>query len=113
VAAPEIDLVVPVGRVQEHALVLVEAWDGWPRPVVQDARSVDQDVAVVEDGLARLEVLDLHIVATLLLVPVGAGDLVPRLDVPVEPVLARKVVEVGEDFLGRCIHGAPVQLGFE
>lgn len=37
VAASEVNLVVPVRCVQEHALVLIEAWDGGPRPVVQDA----------------------------------------------------------------------------
>lgn len=68
---------------------------------------------MVVDNLPALEVLDLHIIAALLLVPCCAGDLVPRLDVFVQSVLSRKIVKVGINLPGARVHSAPVELGLE
>jgi hypothetical protein len=110
VTPTEVDFVVPVRSVQKHALVLVDAGDGRPCPVVQDAGSVDENVAVVVNDLPALEVFDLYIVAALLLVPDRTADLVSCLDVFMQPILPRKIVEVCKDLLGASIHGAPIQL---
>ena len=109
----EIDVIVPVRRMQQRTLVLLDALDRRPLPVVQDTTCVNKDVAMICDGRARCEVGDLHIVSALLLVPVGASDLVLRLDVLVQRILAGKVVEVGENLARARIHGRPVEFGLK
>jgi hypothetical protein len=32
------------------------------------------------------------------------------LDILVEAILSREIVEIGENFLGACIHGGPIEL---
>ena len=110
VLASEVGALVPVGGVQEGALVLLNAWDGGPSPVVEDTACVDQDIAVLGQLGAILEVFDLHIIAALLLVPVCANYLMLCLDVFVEVVLAREGIEVAEDFLAAGVDGGPVKL---
>lgn len=104
---------VPVGSVQQGALVLVQAGDGGPAPVVEDTGAVDEDVAVVADNDAVCVVLDLDVVATLLGVPVGTDDLVLELDVLAQVVLGGKALEVVKDVLGGRVDGGPVELGLE
>lgn len=82
-------------------------------PVVQDTRRVHENVAMVIHDFAARQVLDLHIVAALLLVPSRANDLMFCLDIFVEPVLAREVVEVGKDFFRAGVHRRPVEFRLE
>lgn len=79
-SAGEVDIVVPIRGVEKSTLVLVQVRYGWPPPIVQNSRGIDQDIAVVGDFLAALQVFDGDVVSTLLVVPVGADDLVLDLD---------------------------------
>ena len=45
VLALERNAVVPVGRVQKRALVLIKTRNGGPFPVIKNARGVDKDIA--------------------------------------------------------------------
>lgn len=112
-AACQVNIVVPVSCVQQSALVLVDARNRRPLPVVEDTRSIHKNVAVVVHNLPALEVLDLHIVAALCFIPSRAGNLVPCLDELVQSVLAGEVVEVSEDLFGASIDCRPIKLGLE
>lgn len=113
VLALERNIGVPVGRVEEGSLVLLNARDGRPLPVVQDAAGVDENVGEVADRVARDVVADLDVVAVLLVVPEGADDLVLGLDVALEAVLVCEGVEVIKDLCRWWIDGGPVELGLE
>jgi hypothetical protein len=113
VATSQINLIIPIRSMQKRALVLLNPLDRRPLPVVQDTRRIDENVAMIIHNLPALEVLDLHIVPALLLVPRRAIDLVPCLDVLVQPILARKVVEVRVDFPRAGVDGGPVELGLK
>jgi len=77
----EIDPIIPIGGVKQHALILVEARNGGPLPVVQDARCVNEDVAMVGHGGVAGKVLDVYIIPSLFFIPKGAGDLMLCLDI--------------------------------
>jgi hypothetical protein len=109
----KVNLIVPVRGVQERALVLVDARDGRPLPIVQNARRVDENVAMIVHDLPALYVLDLHIVSSLLLVPCRADDLMLCLHILVQSILPRKVVEVCIDLPRAGIDGRPIKLGLE
>lgn len=95
-ATGQVNAVIPICSVQQGAFVVVNARNRRPLPVIQDARRVDKNIAMVIHDLAALEILDLHIVSAPRLVPSSAGDLVPRLYILMQTILARKIVEVGE-----------------
>jgi hypothetical protein len=82
-------------------------------PVVQDARRIDEDIAVVIHDLAALQILDLHIITAPRLVPSGAGDLVLCFDIAMQTVLAGEVVEVGEYLSRASVNSRPVEFGLE
>ena len=65
---------------------------------------------MVGDFLAALQVFDGDIVSTLLMVPVGADDLVPDLDIFVEGVFPGEVIEVLENLPAAGIDSGPVEL---
>ena len=109
-SAGEVDIVVPVRGVEKSTLVLVQVRYGWPPPIVQNSRGIDQDIAVVGDFLAALQVFDGDIVSTLLVVPVGADDLVLDLDIFVEGVFPGEVIEVLENLPAARIDSGPVEL---
>jgi hypothetical protein len=97
-ATSQVDFVVPICSVQQSALVFVDAWNGRPLPVVENARSIHKDIAMIVDDLTANKILHLHIVAALGFVPSCASHLMLCLDIFVETVLSCKIVEVGEDF---------------
>lgn len=109
VAPSQVDVIIPVRRVKEHAFVLVDAGDGRPRPVVQDTRRIHKNVAVIVDYLSALQVLDLDIITALLLAPSRSYDLVSRLDILVEAVFPREIIEVRKYLFGASVHRAPIQ----
>lgn len=113
VAASQVDVVVPIRSVQKRALVLVDARNRRPLPVVQDTRSIDKNIAMIIHNLSALKILDLHIVSALLLVPRRAANLVPRLNILVQPILSRKVIEVRENLFRARVHSGPVKLGLK
>lgn len=98
---------------KQGALVAVQARDGGPFPIVQDATGVDQDVTVVADDCLLDNILHLHIIAALVVVPVRTNDLVLGFDVMFEAVLVGESVKVFEDFLCWRIDGRPVKLGLK
>jgi hypothetical protein len=63
--------------------------------------------------LVALKVRDLHIVASLLLIPCGTDNLMLCLDILVQTVLAREVVEVCKDLFRAGIYGRPVKFRLE
>jgi hypothetical protein len=103
--AREIYAVVPVGGVQEGTLVLFNAWNSRPPPVVQNPARVDQDVAVLGDLRAILEIFDFDIITTLGLVPVGTDDLMLGLYVFVKMIFAGKGVEIVVYLLAAGVYG--------
>lgn len=98
---------------QQCALVLVEPRNGRPLPVVEDAAGVDEDVAVIADDSTGGQVLNLDVVTSALVVPVGADNLVAGLDVLLQAVLVGEAIKVVEDLLGRGVDSGPVELGLE
>lgn len=104
---------VPVGSVKKSALVLVQTWYRRPPPVVKNSARIDQDITVLGYLGVVLQILDLHIVATLLVIPICSIHLVLCLDKSVEMVLPCERIEVVKDFLTTSIYGRPVKLGFE
>ena len=84
---------------QQRALVLLNAWNSGPLPVIQNTGRIDENVAVIRNRSVTCEVLDMHIVPALLFIPVRARHLVLRLDILVQSILPRKVVEVGKNLL--------------
>ena len=109
-SAGEVNTVVPIRGVEKSALVLVQARYGWPPPIVQDPRGIDQDVTVVGHFLAALQVFDGDIVSTFLMVPVGADDFVLDLDIFVKGVFPGEIIEVLENLPAAGIYGGPVEL---
>ena len=109
-SAGEVDIVVPIRGVEKSTLVLVQARYGRPPPIVQDSRGIDQDIAVVGDFLAALQVFDGNIVSTFLMVPAGANDLVLNLDIFVEGVFPGEVIEILENLPATGIDSGPVEL---
>ena len=73
--------VIPVCRMEQRPLIFIQTWDCRPPPIVQDATSVDEDIAVVADDIAASNILNFDVVATAVRVPVGANDLVLGLDI--------------------------------
>lgn len=98
---------------EEGALVVIQARDLWPLPVIQDTASIDEDITVVVNDGAGCIVLDLYVVAAVLVVPVGANYLVLGLDVLVEVVLLGKALEVVEDLIRRGVDCRPVEIRLE
>ena len=109
-SASEVDIVVPIRGVEKSTLVLVQVRYDWPPPIVQNSRGIDQDIAVVGDFLAALQVFDGDIVSTLLVVPVGADDLVLDLDIFVEGIFPGEVIEILENLPAASIDSGPVEL---
>lgn len=109
-SASEVDIVVPIRGVEKSTLVLVQVRYGWPPPIVQNSRGIDQDIAVIGDFLAALQVFDGDIVSTFLVVPVGADDLALDLDIFVEGVFPGEVIEVLENLPAASIDSGPVEL---
>ena len=109
-ATLEVDVVIPIRCVQQHALVFVDARNGRPLPIVQNTRGIHENVAMILNNLTTFKILDVHIVSALLLVPVCANYLMPRLDEFVQAVLAREVVEVGKDLSRAGVNRRPVEL---
>ena len=69
-ATGKIDLVVPIRSMKKNTLVLVYSRNSRPLPIVQDATSINKNIAVVIDGLTPVQVLDMHIVSALGMIPV-------------------------------------------
>lgn len=68
---------------------------------------------MVCNRLVRLQILHVHIVSALLLIPVRANDLMSRLNILVQPILARKIIKIRENLLGSGIHCRPIELRFK
>jgi len=95
---------VVAGRVHQLALEVAQARDVGPLPVVQDAARVDEELGGVVLDLARREIPDLEAPHARVVVPLGALDLVPQLDVLLdEVVLLLDVLEVAPDLLRRRV----------
>lgn len=109
-AASEVDVFVPVCGVEECAFVFFYAGDGGPSPVVQDASSIDENVAVIVDNLSAFEILNLNIISAFLLVPSRTDDLVSCLDEFLQSILRRKIIKIRINLLRTRIHRAPIQL---
>lgn len=101
----EVNLIVPVRSMQKCALVLVESWDGRPLPIVEDAGRVDENITVIRNGHITIQILNVYVVSASLFAPVCADDLMLRLDILVQAILPREVIEVLEYLLRTGIHG--------
>src|SRR3954469_14115755 len=92
----EVDLIVPVRSMQKCTLVFVESWNGRPLPIVEDAGRVDENIAVIRNGHITIQVLNVYVIPAPLFAPVCANDLVLSLDILVQAILPREVIEVLE-----------------
>jgi hypothetical protein len=108
-----VHIVIPICRVQQSPLVLVQTWDSRPPPITEDASSIDQDITVITDLPACLRILNLDIVAASLLVPVRARNLVLGFHVIMKTVLGCKIIEIVIYLLAACVYCRPVELRFE
>src|ERR1700733_8537694 len=112
-SAFQVYIVIPICRVQQSPLVLVQTRDSRPPPIIEDASSIDQDITVITDLPACLQILNLDIVATSLLVPVRARNLVLGFHVVMETVLGCKMIEIVIYLLAACVYRGPVELRLE
>jgi len=113
VLACKINIVVPVGSVQQSAFVLRQPGNRRPSPIVENATGVDQDIAVILDFSAISQIIHRHIVSTLLMIPERTGHLMSGFDVLFKVVLIGEVVEVLIDLLAAGIYARPVEFWFE
>lgn len=81
-------LSAPIRTVDKVTFEVMESRDIRPLPVVQDPRSVYQDMAVILNHLAGLESTDFDSPDSLCLVPYCLADVVLQLDVSIELVFA-------------------------
>lgn len=88
-----------MGTVEKLALVILQAVDIWPLPVVQETSGVDNDVGVVVDD-GTISGGDLDVPLSLLSVPCRSRDRVAEFDVLLEIVLCGEPLEVVVDFSG-------------
>lgn len=65
----QVNLFIPIGRVQKCYFVFIEPGNNRPRPVVEDAQGIDHNITVVLGSLVLVQVLNLDIVSALFLVP--------------------------------------------
>jgi len=68
---------------------------------------------VITDLPARLQILNLDIVAASLLVPICAGNLVLGFDVIMKTVLGCKIIEIVIYLLAACVYRGPIELRLE
>lgn len=93
---------------KQSALVLVKAGNGRPPPVVEDTTSIDENITMVASDSAGSEILNLDIVASSVVVPVRANDLLSSLDVLLQAIFICETVKVCENLLGGWVDGGPV-----
>lgn len=98
---------------KQSALVLVKAGNGGPPPVVEDTSSIDENITVVADDGTAGEILDLDIITSSVVVPVGTNDLLFSLDVLLQTIFVCEPVKVCENLLCGRVHGGPVELGLK
>jgi hypothetical protein len=110
--AAEVVGLVPVSTVEKLALVVLQAVDIRPLPVVQETSGVDEDVGVVVDD-GTVSGGDLDIPLNLLGVPCGGRDRVAEFDVLLEIVLCGESLEVAVDFSGAGVDRRPGWVGLE
>ena len=113
VLALELDLIIPVGSVEERSLVLLDTRNRRPPPVIKNTGSVDENIAVIDNLFVVEGIPDGNIVTTLLVIPVRTGHRMVCLDVLIELVLLREAIEVIEDFTAAGIHARPIELGLK
>jgi hypothetical protein len=108
----KLDGVVPGGTVQQLSFEGVEARDGRPAPVVEDAGRVDEKIAPLLES-PTVGGPDVDGPLGIVLVPPSTNDLVLAVDVLPQAVFVGEVVEVGVDFARGGVVGRPIPLGFE
>lgn len=91
----------------------MKPWNGWPSPIVQNAAGIDEYVAVIADFNVCLEILDLDIVSTFLMVPVSPSNLVLSLDESFQCMSVRKSVKIVEDLFASGINTRPIEFWLE
>lgn len=70
----QIDAIIPSCRVDDGLFVRFKAWDSRPTPGVQNATSIDEYVAFIEEALVLHDVLDLDNPFGTIIVPLGTDD---------------------------------------
>ena len=98
---------------KEGTLVLVQARNSRPPPVVENTRSVYDQVGKIADNGSSGKVLDFDVVTAPVVVPISANDLVPGLDETLQAIFICEAVEVLKDLLCWGINGRPIELGLE
>ena len=94
----QIDTVIPVCSMKQSALVSVQTWDGWPPPVVQNSRGIDQNITVGNELLSCFDILNFYVPTPGRIIPVPACDLMLRFDIALETVFICKRVEIIVNF---------------
>lgn len=111
--ALELHTAIPVRRMQQSTFIVLEARDCRPSPVVENTACVDEYVTMIMQIVTSSQILDRHIPARQVFIPICASDLMRTLDVLVKAVLMSKVVEVFKDLARASINGRPVELWLE
>ncbi len=109
----EIHCVIPICSVKQCPLVVLQSRNCRPSPIIQDSRSIDQDITVMTEFLTCLNISDLDIVPSISSIPVCSCNLMLCSDVIFEMVLRCKIVKVREDLSTACIYSRPIKFRFE
>jgi hypothetical protein len=71
---------------EERAFEIMKAFNGRPSPVIENARSVDQDITLIMDLFTRGEVLCNNVPTRISLIPGRCDDLMARFHILMETI---------------------------
>lgn len=109
----KIDLVVPVGSMQQRALKLLKPRNSRPSPIIQNATSIDENVAMIRNLNICFQILDFNIISALLMVPISASNLMLSLDKAFQSMSIRKPIKITENLPASSIHTRPIEFRLE
>jgi len=109
--AREVHGVIPVRRVHQRALEVVETFDLWPLPVIQDSGPVDDNVRPILGDLSSHRVLECNVPDCFLGVPNRLDQLRVQLDILLGSMALDEAFEVLLDLGSICKVVAPLWIG--
>jgi hypothetical protein len=110
----ELYAIIPVGSMEQHALVLIQSRNSRPSPIIQDFPCIDQNIATILNLFCSFEILHSDgIPAPGSLDPLCPDDFVFSLDIIIQPMFFRKVLKVLEDLATARINSTPIKFGLK
>ena len=81
----------------QFALEVVQAWNVWPTPLIQDTSSIDQNIAGLFDCIATDKVSTLYNPFPRFIFPLCTVYLALSLAIPFQPILRLEVLKVASN----------------